>query len=133
MESDFTYSFRRRTWFRFDELKQQRSAGDERERSTISIIDDDRNRGRREWKRDFSASVSQDSYGKRTFGLLIFFIVEQGGGEQLETTTNTLEEKDKGESTAAPSWTNRRRKEEGRKCQSYTANEKGTINDKWLQ
>jgi len=45
---------------------------------------------------------------------------------------STLEKKDKGESTAAPSSTNSRRKEESRKYHSYTANEKGAIDDRWF-
>ena len=48
-------------------------------------------------------------------GLLILIIIGHSGDEKLETTMTTLEEGDKGESTSAPSWTNLRRKEQGRK------------------
>jgi len=70
--------------------------------------------------------------GKRTIGLLTLFIVGHGGNEQPETAIRKLEEKDKGEGTAAPPWTKSRRKEESRKYHSYTANEKGAIDDRWF-
>jgi len=44
-----------------------------------------------------------------------------------------LEEKDKGEGTSAPPWAKSRRKEESGEYLTYMANEKGAIDDRWLQ
>jgi len=65
--------------------------------------------------------------------LLTLFIVRHGGNKQPETAMRKRGEKDKGEGTAALPWTKSRRKEESGEYLTYMANEKGAIDDRWLQ